>query len=301
MNDIEKRIDFIKKIVDNKDESMTYEFVAWDNTYLSFHEKCSSYDFVSPDGRKLMGWLTIEFGNDVPETKEIQLSDNLKNCIQLNKDESFKAIIKLVDFENYRYFAIRCIEHLSGTFLKNFRDKLWEILDKYFISSPNLLIKLAKIEGKDSKALPILNDLKDRLIVDSKTAEQIDELLLEYKIDNQFQELSIKLVDKVELQLLLDELKSDYTERLKLSTSISEKKYTDLMKLIKESDYPLTDERKEGLQKQIDLLDSNINKNLSMTRLFLIFISIIFTLIAGAYLGLSGWLISLLIKLVSGG
>jgi len=263
MTEIEKRVNFIKKIVD---EETRFVFIIGNHTYLTITNPSTDYKYSQPDivpesmfyNEKFNDLMQNIFGND------FKLNDNLDNCMQLNNEESIKVLIKLIEDEKYRYFVFLCIGFLNNEFLANYKDLLWGIFDKFNLSNPDILIKLAKIEGKDSKALPILVDLKHKTILDKNSSEQLDDLLLEYKINDSFFQLTEKIesIDIKDFNILAEaikEIKSDFEERLKLHARIYERKHEDLFKQINEHDSFISGERKEGLQKQIDLTNTRFD------------------------------------------
>lgn len=172
---------------------------------------------------------------------------------------------------------------------------MWEIYEEkhQFIHPIEFLLLISKIEGGDSEALNLLHIEKKFNRLYGQHLVNYNRICLDYQIEEKFIELKEDAVVKGQEEFVekINDLKKHVDERI----SKSVEKYD---KAIEEQDLLVTKERKEGLQKQIEQLGKRISDSFTNTRLFLIFISIIFTLIAGAYLGLTGWLISLLVKLM---
>lgn len=295
MKDINRRIIFLKELVDNSDLRYT--------TFI-FNEEF----FIIKGTKNYFSSIKVSSGNDIDRERyskkyfpKASMVDDLdEGVINLCKKESIEALFLLTEEERYRYFAIRIFSEFHKNVLRNYLERIWAAIEKHYISNPELLLTILEIEGKGSRTIPILLDMNRRMMLHPDQEEQLEEILLQLKIESEFSTLRNQLntIGKEELTNSLNTIESGFEERIKLITSGWEKKHNDLLKQIREHDTIVTDERKESLQKQIEQLDKRIGESFTNTRLFLIFISIIFTLIAGAYLGLTGWLISLLVKLV---
>jgi hypothetical protein len=166
------------------------------------------------------------------------------------------AIFQLICNEVYRYMMVRSIlVSLPNEFITKYKDRIWETYYDNKLDEPDLLLKLLEIEGKTSKALKMLKKQQSTLLQPVK--DKFEEMLLEYKIEDSFTLLNEKM-DNVERKELKN-LENSINERLKLQANISERMFNDLIKQIKEHDLFLTDERKEGLQNQINSTNTRID------------------------------------------
>jgi len=223
-----------------------------------------------------LGWFIVESKFIV----DIMLSLlKQRKCIKLILD-----LFSIMDIKVY------------DTYLNNL-SKILKIEDLWQI---NLLLKIAEKEGRNGHAYTKLKRNYNRL--DSINQKILENISLKEDIKaeaQQFKEqLEKTLTERDELKAQFTSLTEKYDQRIELIEKISRDTINQVNKRIKEQDLFITDERREGLLGKMDQLDKRITESSTNTRLFLVFISIIFTLIAGAYLGLTGWLISLLIKLV---
>ncbi len=291
MSEVEKRIVFLKEFIDKP--GMYFTTQEFEGEYFIFRRIKSFVPMI-----KISKDVDISEAISRLYTKEENLD---KGIIDLYKNTSIEALFSLIEEDKYRYFAIRFFSEFHKNVLANYLERIWEVVQKYSINNPELLLTIFEIEGRDSKTIPILQDMNCSMMLHPDLKEQFEELLLQHKIEDELTKLRSELdtVGRKELTNSLNTIEADFEERIRLIASGWEKKHTDLLKQIREHDTTITEDRKEGLQKQIDITQKDLDRVQANTRLFLIFISIIFTLIAGAYLGLSGWLISLLVKLIS--
>lgn len=284
MNDIEKRIKLIKKIVD---ENLEFKVLNYsDNKALLLPIRS---DLIKPEdkiSKQLAQYFTFKIIPDVllvnllmKDSDEESLDNLEQGRILLHKKESIQALLSLMDEEEYCYFAIRLMENIGEQYLDEVKDELW----KYdAILSHNLLLKFLNLEGKNSKALPLLLDKKRSNMLTSSEEERFTELSLKYKIENEIQKLQEKyaLVENEELYKVIASIKEDFEARIKLIENSTKRRYDEVIEQIKEQDFLLTSDRKEGLQKQIELTNERITGVQNSMKTWVAILAIVFGLVS---------------------
>ncbi len=284
MSDVEVRINLIKKIIDEKRKYVLLNY-SKGKALLVVHPLDKEEKKMSLTNTIIASFIKKSLSEeavykvltkDIPED---EIDNPNQNRLLLEKKETIQASINLMKEADYCYFALRLLENVGEEFLEDFREQLWEHEN---ILSVKILLKLLVIEGRESKALIILSKMKENYKLTSLEEERFAELSLKYKIEGEFQNLQQKFqsVGMDELQIHLDSLKTDFDERIKLSTSIAERKYNEIMKRIQESDLLITDERKEGLQKQIDITNQRITGVQNSMRTWVAILAIVFGLVS---------------------
>lgn len=273
---VEKRIKLLKRIFDGS--RFTYSTIGENIALLGID----------------LGDYFETKSDSVHERRERREENLSKGVIDLTKDDSLSALIFLLKDRKYTKKAFNYLRKVNIKTIKVVQE-LWKVYEEkhLFIHPNDLLLLLAKIEGKESKAFELLYEEKkyNRLWGDQLVS--YEKLCLDFEIEEKFLKLREDAESKGQEETIvkIDELQEYVEERIGKTIGLFDK-------AIKDQDLLVTAERKEGLQKQIEQMGKRISDSFTNTRLFLIFISVIFTLIAGAYLGLTGWLISLLVKLI---
>jgi len=201
--------------------------------------------------------------------------------VNLFEDDSIQAIIELLREDK---FSLRAFEILSKLSLKAkaYTKRMWEIYEEkhQFIHPIDFLLLIAKIEGRGSKAFNSLHTEKTYNRLYGQHLADFDRLCLDFQIEEKFLELKEDAETKGQEELVekLNDLKIYVDERF----SKSVERYD---KAIEEQDLLLTKDRKEGLQRQIDITQKGLDRVQANTRIFLILLTIVFSAITGTFIG----------------
>lgn len=238
-----------------------------------------------------------QFKDDLYERIE---SNDIPNYVfSLNDKKVIESILKIIKVDKF-HFAYIAIGN-AGKVLIEFSDEIKEIVQNNnmdFYYKFQLLYPLARYKGRESFEYMALNQLyyNNELAIEQR--RDFEKLKLDFQIEEKYQSLIKDASGKgyEDFKQQLSDLKSNFDQRLKRSIETFDK-------AVKEQDILVTSERKEGLQKQVDQLNTNLNQGLNrtqtMTRNFLIVISVIFTILTGVLFGIVIHLWNLIIDLMS--
>jgi len=231
----------------------------------------------------LLGIISRDNFEVITETMHVKEEEDLSlDIIDLSKEDSLFALISLLRDEKYSKPAYKYLSQIKIKSIKNVQE-LWKVFEeKHIFNQPNnLLLLLAKTEGKESRALRLLFEEKKHNRLWGEQYINYEKLCLDLEIEEKFLELKedAEIKGQEETLMKLNELHDYVEERIGNTIGL-------LDKAIEEQDLLITKERKEGLQKQIDITQKGLDRVQMNTRLFLIIMSIVFTALTGTFIGL---------------
>lgn len=257
---VEKRINLLKKIFDGG-------------------------RFTSGSFGEDIALLGTAIGVDIRAMSEImdkRIENLSKGVIDLTKDDSLNALIFLLKDKKYSKKALKYLRQINIKTI-NIVQELWKVYEEkhLFIHPNDLLLLLAKIEGKESKAFKMLYEEKEYNRLWGDQLLNFEKLCLDLQIEEKFLKLKedAEIKGQAETITRLNELQDYVEERIGSTIGLFDK-------AIEEQDLLLNKERKEGLQRQIDITQKGLDRVQANMRLFLIIMSIVFAALTGTFIGL---------------